>query len=226
MFKSSVGQCKSQLRNFAIREGDSLRLDAGDNQNCFWSVAPSDLTFSILRNMTDSSGALDSKFSPAYNLEGSILELKKAETRPVEGPHASSGIYILTCPDDECVTAAKVVVVKSGPTCSCTNDPDGHSTIFSVTILYSDTAKNDMYPAFNFTLKGKILKSDMPLPVREDAYLFRSTSEYKRPGKSLGLLKDVCVTVSFAEPADWPVRHLDKQAPDFTASCCFEQKCS
>ena len=225
MIKSSVGECTSELRNHVLREGESLKFDVGNNQNCRWWVCPSNEVFNIKKDVTSELGRIDPKYGSSYSLEGNSLVMNSANSQPGESPYSTAGVYIAQCEND-CITAAKVVVIQSGPTCSCYYDKDNKQTVFTVTIIYADTAKNDMYPKFSCSQKGVPTHSAMPRAERKDKYRFSATTTYKIKGKYNGAGKEIKCTVTFARPSKWPIPNVNQEEPDYTDSCSFDKTCN
>lgn len=107
--------CSEQnLSNTVVYEGTPVSFPRVNNgQPAQWRVAPSDVVFNPIQNITNYNDTVVTQYATTYAVDSSQLKVFKATTAP-EGtmPHATAGMYILEYRDPRCITAANLIVIS------------------------------------------------------------------------------------------------------------------
>lgn len=109
-----IGPCPVSLRNTVLREGETFKLPQPINQNCDWSVIPSDNFYNAMLNIISHGKGMNPAFAGSLVADTSGITILKASTTPVGGAKWSpAGLYNVKEIEARCNSSAKVAVIST-----------------------------------------------------------------------------------------------------------------
>lgn len=213
------------MKNIAVYEGtiDILIDVAADPCTDAWSVVPTSnemdrypISYSNCKGRPDDLADL----SQLYHVNGRGLIIREATSTDRNGqPISTSGLIFAHCTEfgGEGEVAAKFLVVRSGPTCSCTSDSSSPDNVeLTCSVDYADSVIHPISAIMTWYVNGEYFGTRTPEKEKDDMLVFTATSTITVRRSNLHSYQ---CTLTFGEPEADRYPYIATNAPEFSESC-------
>lgn len=207
------------LTHVVVQEGSTpppfQRNDNGESVQ--WEVAPSYIIFGKLRVITNYDDKVTSEFTTTYTVSGSQMTVFSATVGPQgSSPYSTAGLYTLMTHDPNCITAANLIVIRGGATCSY-NTSNPSKPFISCSAVFAEAVTQPCNPVFTWkNSAGVQVYQQRPNPIQIDSFVKRSQSQLFVDPSDTQIYK---CQLTFSVPNPGPFNYIAPNAPVFSDSC-------
>lgn len=208
--------CEKSLTNTVVTQFSSAEFEGMDDSDVVqWQVNPSSVTFSSSKNITNYDDVVTSQFHSTYAVDSEELTIYNCTVAPQGSmPYSTAGLYTLKDRDENCTTAANLIVIESGPSCT-SNAINTTSVNLSCSVTFAESSIQPNNPILTWrNSSGYQIQQKQPIPTAIDSYSKKSTFSIV---SSADGAYECQLTFSSSPPT--PLAYLNPKAPNFNASC-------